>query len=450
MGSPVKNEIKMVLKKPVQALVMIPKVGKLTVIARKLYNVLLHSALQEIAEFKNLGKVLPATHLFSAHLHDLLDPIETGSSNLRALAKIHLKEMVSTQVEWDCPEAKKGGIWGISNLLSEANLKYKLGVDSKVAPLIAEWSFPPSILRALENPEMYAQLNIIQIAKLTSYETLVLYEICTRYRTNFDGLTNKNDPDWWVRALSNKQPTIDPKTSVVKMRPWAKFKDDKIKSAIAEINSKTDLNIEMIEERTGKKITAVQFKVTRKESDAIDQISTVKLSPDIAEQAARLDLSLDKVLELLKNGLSESVLKVGLIKLEARIAREELLPIGSKMAYIRSVVLDSDKNIAKTTVFAEKKVLPPPPTILLTAKERIRAQIKLELLALSKDEQKQFAADALSAISAGGILRPAVSRAFESAEWLKNAVLLSKMVEVYGIATRGAEWLDGFDGPATA
>jgi hypothetical protein len=445
VGHLVKNETKMVLKKPVQALVMIPKVGKLTVVARKLYNVVLHSALQQIAEFKNLGKEVPATHLFSARLRDLLDPIEAGTSNLTALAKIHFKEMLNTQIEWDSPEAKKGSIWGASHLLSEANLKYELGVDSKVAPLIAEWAFPPSIMKTLVDPELYAQLNIFQIAKLTSYETLVLYEICTRYRTNFEGLTNKNAPEWWVRALSNKQPSIDPETNIPKVRPWAKFKDDKIKEAIAEINSKTDLDIELIEERAGKKITAVQFKVTRKESDAAEEISTLKLSSDIAEQVAKLGLSIDKVLGLVKNGLSENVLKVGLLKLEARIAREELEPIDSKMAYLKSVVMGADKHIAKTTVPDEKKASPPSSTIPLNSKEQIRAQIKAELLALLKVEQKQYAAEALNELRESGALSPSVTRAFESAEWLKNGYLLSKMVEVYAIATRGPEW---FNGPA--
>ena len=441
----VKNDTKMVLKKPVQALVMVPKVGKLTVVARKLYNVVLHSALQQIAEFKNLGKEVPATHLFSARLRDLLDPIESGTSNLTSLAKIHFKEMLNTQIEWDSPEAKKGSIWGASHLLSEANLKYELGVDSKVAPLIAEWAFPPSIMKTLVDPELYAQLNIFQIAKLTSYEALVLYEICTRYRTNFDGLTNKNAPDWWVRALSNRQPEVDPKTNAPKMRPWAKFKDDKIKDAITEINSKTDLDIELIEERSGKKITAIQFRVTRKVSDAVEEGSTVKLSSDIAEQVVKLGLSIDKVLGLVKNGLRESVLRAGLLKLEARIARIELEPIDSKMAYLKSVVTDAEKHIAKTTAPGEKKVSPHPPTTPLNFKEQIRAQIKAELLALSKDKQKQYASEALNEINAKGMLRPAVTRAYESAEWLANGYLLTKMVEIYAIATHGHEW---FNGPA--
>jgi len=437
-----KKEEKLVLKKPVQALVMIPKVGRLTVVARKLYNVILHSAQQQITEFKNLGKEVPATHLFSARLCDLVDPIEASTSNLISLAKIHFKEMVKTEIEWDSPETKKGSVWGVAHLLSEANLTYEsAGITN--SPLIAQWAFPPSIMKTLIDPELYAQLNIFQIAKLTSYETLVLYEICTRYRSNFDGLTNKNAPEWWVRALSNKLPSIDPQTNAPKFRPWTKFKDDKIKDAVAEINSKTDLDIELIEERVGKKITGVQFRVTRKDTDPTKEPSIVKISRGIAELVVKLGLSLENVTGLVKDGLSEDVLKVGLLKLEARLARQDMTPVDSKMAYLKTVVLDADRYILKSTVPAQKKIPPSTSSTTLSPQEQMRAQIKAELLAMSKDEQKPFSETAMEKISASNMLRPSVSRAFESGEWLKNPQLLSKMVEVYAIATRGLEWLDG-------
>jgi hypothetical protein len=49
MSDSAKDQLK--IKKPVQSLVLIPKKGKLSVVARKLYNVILHSTIAQIAEF---------------------------------------------------------------------------------------------------------------------------------------------------------------------------------------------------------------------------------------------------------------------------------------------------------------------------------------------------------------------------------------------------------------
>lgn len=435
-----KKETKgMVLKKPVQALVMVPKVGKLTVTARKLFNVILHTSQQQIAKFKIEGKVVPATHRFSARLRDLLDPIEVGNSDLRAVGKAIFIEMLNTQIEWDSPEAKKGRVWGVSHLLSEAGLVY---VDNEITPgsynntaLIAEWAFPPSIVETLTEPELYAQVNIYQIAKLTSYETLVLYEICTRYRSNHEGLTNRSNPEWWVRALSNKPPGLDPVTNEPKLRHWTKFKDDKIKKAIAEINKKTDLDIQLIEHKDGKKIVGVQFKVTRKELAPHEDISkskskSSKISSEIAEKAKKIGLSSSDVLSVVKKTLDEGVLNIGLSKVVERMERTDLPPIASKVAYLKTVLNDCGSYVESTPPVQATPV-PLSSQAALSSNDQHRAESKIKILQLSKEVQLSYALRALEAFKAMGSRSPSLARAIDLGLWAGNRALMSKMTDIY-------------------
>lgn len=445
----------LVLKKPVQSLVMIPKIGKLTTTARKLFNVILQASQQQIADLSRDGIVDLGGHMYSARLSDLLEPIQQGSSNLRALGKTYFREMMQTTIEWEAPDSKKSGIvWDISHLLSAARLEY---VDSDGNPgtstnshLIAKWGLPAPIYNALKHPELYAQVNIRQIAKLGSYEALALYEICTRYRTNFEGLTNKSEPLWWVKALTNKQPPIDPETQAPRYRPWAKFKDDKLKNAIAEINELTDLDVELIEERERKKIAFVQFRVKRK-TEFLEDAPPAIPAP-IAELAMRCGLGLPEISRLLRTGTGEGQLRIALLKLETRIARQDLEPVASKMSYLSTVILEAQKYVAadgpvppSTQIDAplERQAAPPAPPPApapIPYKERRRAEIKADFTKLSKEEQHPFALQASDSLKASGLMQPSVARAIFSQDWLKNGLLLSKMVEAYAVATHGAAW----------
>ena len=452
----------LILRKPVQSLVMIPKIGKLTTTARKLFNVILQTSQQQIAELSKNGIVDLGGHMYSARLSDLLEPIEQGSSNLRALGKTYFREMMQTTIEWEAPDSKKSGVvWDISHLLSAARLEY---IDNDGNPgtstnshLVAKWGLPAPIYNALKHPELYAQVNIRQIAKLSSYEALALYEICTRYRTNFDGLTNKSEPLWWVRALTNKQPPIDPETNAPKYRPWAKFKDDKLKDAIAEINELTDLNVELIEERQRTKIAFVQFRVKRK-TELLEDTAAV-LPAAIAELAIKCGLGLAEVSRLMKNGIGEGQLKIALLKLETRIAREDLEPVSSKISYLNTVIVEAQKFVAadgpvpplaEISASVKRQAVQPamPPLAPISYKERRRAEIKVAFATLSKEEQHPFALQASDSLKAAGLMQPSVARAIFSQDWLKNGLLLSKMVEAYAVATHGPEWatepVDGY------
>ncbi len=427
------------IKKPVQALALIPKKGKLSVVARKLYNVILHSTIGQIAEFELQGKEVPAEHLFEARLIDLVHPIQMGQSDLRAKAKEYFQQMSEIRLDWEAPDARGLGKWTNLGLLAEAQLD-RVDPENPKSDVVARWAFPPTIFKELRHPEMYAQISIYQIAKLSTYEAVALYEICARYRTNAAGVTSLKEQQWWVKALSNKVPDIDPKTGEPKWREWRKFKDEKVKKAVAEINEQTDLSVELMEKKDG-----VQFAVKRKASE-FEPIAN-KLNPEIAEVAIKLGLKLTDIAALMRNGQSEAGLKIALSKM----ANQDPANITRKLAYLNKILLEVNPFIGDGVTGAAANsphvirqvpaiVKQPEVKMAMSYKDERRSEIRREFMLLTRDEQRPFAYLGLSELRAAKMANAGMSLKVEAGAWESAPILFSKMVDHYATDRYGADW----------
>lgn len=429
-------------RKPNSALVMMPKVGKLTAISRKIFNVLLHTTQRQVQALNHEGKIVEATHYFSARLDELVDPVEVGHSNLTSSAKKSLLEMRRTEVDWEAPDANSGVIWSNMSLLSEAKIVKTGGI------LYAYWALPPGLLGVIADPQRFTPIDIAQLSQLKTYTAVALYEICVRYKNNPTGLTSENDLEWWVDALTQSAPKIDPKTKKPKLRLWSKFKSEQVSVAIHEINSKSDIGIELIEKKTGKAVTSAQFKVWRKSVESGAITGGPRMSPELALIATALGLPLSDITSLIKFGQSESVLKIGLAKLEARIGRDDLAPVDSRMAYLRAVLAETNGFVAMIpSPSVAVSLMPKAPADLpkiLSYQEHRRLEIKAELLNIGKTGQKKYAELALEYLQKAGIATTTISRKVESGDWM-TGVLFSKMIEAYAVEQYGVNWGVAFD-----
>ena len=431
-------------RKPNSALVMMPKVGKLTAVSRKIFNVLLHTTQRQVQALNHEGKIVEATHYFSARLDELVDPVEIGHSNLTSSAKKSLLEMRRTEVDWEAPDANTGVIWSSMSLLSEAKIIKTGGI------LYAYWALPPGLLSVIADPQRFTPIDIEQLSRLKTYTAVALYEICVRYKNNPTGLTSENHLEWWVDALTQSAPKVDPKTKKPKLRLWSKFKSEQVNIAIYEINSKSDIGIELIEKKTGKAVTSAQFKVWRKSAETTPSTSGPRISAELALMMTTLGLSLSDIASSIKTAQDESLLKIALIKLEARIGRNDLAPVDSKMAYLRAVLSETQGFIAAVPLTMPSLSVPLvariPPELpkILSYQEHRRLEIKAELLNISKAEQKKYAELALESLQKAGIATTTISRKVESGDWM-TGVLFSKMIEAYAVEHYGANWGTAFD-----
>lgn len=427
-------------RKPNSALVMMPKVGKLTAVSRKIFNVLLHVTQNQIQAINSSGKLIEASHYFSARLDELVDPVEVGHSNLTDSAKKSLLEMRRTEVDWETPDSGSGVIWSSMSLLSEVRIVKTGGI------LFAYWALPPSLLGVIADPQRFTPIDITQLAQLKTYTAVALYEICVRYKNNPTGLTSENSLEWWVDALTQSAPKIDPKTKKPKLRLWSKFKSEQVNDAINEINTKSDIRIELLEKKTGKSITSIQFKVWRKSVvSSLAKKVKANLSTGSALRASNIGLHLKDVSKLVDSGLKEDILQIGLTKLEARLDRKDLPIVKSKLAYLRSVLAEANAYVADDFVkksFAEDLLLPRADASepkLLSYKEQRRLEIKNELMNLGKDQQRKYAELSLEYLQSVGLATTTLSRKVASGDWM-SGVLFSKMTEIYAVEQYGVEW----------
>lgn len=420
----------MTLKKPNATLVMMPKAGKLTAIERKLLNSMLLSSAQQLSTYRSLHGQDPSnTHFYFALASELLDPIEVGKSNLKSALRKHVLALRRAEIDWEAPDAKSGTIWSNLSMLSQAKFELRNG------SLYVLWALPPEINKALSDSQgfPFTKLDLEKISLLKSYTAVALYEICARYRNNYlkggDGecLTSSNSPEWWVDALTNIVPKLSKETGQPIRREWRKVKNEAVNKAIQEINSVTDLDIELREKKEGKAIRLVQFVVRQKKPEP-QQIQSSHF--ELIKVGLRLGLSQMQI-ESAINQTSVDQISLGLAKLEARIKQGDLDPVENVGRYFNSMIKEAiPVKIVNDAEIKQKR----DPLILTidTQTEQVKSPqtlAKEEFMLLPESAKKDFAVRALALLVTKNIATPRIQRNAEAGVW--NGVLLSKMIEIF-------------------
>lgn len=418
------------LKKPNATLVMMPKFGKLTAIERKLLNSILLSSVQQLSAYRSLHGQEPSnTHFYFALASELLDPIEVGKSNLKSALRKHVLALRRAEIDWEAPDARSGTIWSNLSMLSQAKFEIRNG------SLYVLWALPPEINNALSDSQgfPFTKLDLEKISLLKSYTAVALYEICARYRNNYlkggDGecLTSSNPPEWWVDALTNIVPKLSKETGQPIRREWRKVKNEAVKKAIQEINSITDLDIELREKKEGKAIRLVQFVVRQKKSEP-QQIQSSHF--ELIKTGIRLGLSQMQI-ESGINQTSVEQISLGLAKLEARIKQGDLDRVENVGRYFTSMVKEAEP--VKVVNDAQIKQKSDPLILTIdTQTEPVKSPqtlAKEEFMLLPESEKRDFAVRALDLLVAKNIATPRIQRNAEAGVW--SGVLLSQMIEIF-------------------
>jgi hypothetical protein len=230
------------LRKPVNTLAIVPKSEKITVTARKIYNVMLHYAQRQGV----------AKDRYQVRLADIATGIDFNSNNTE-LIKQYFRQMATTGVEWQSPTIGEGARWSVSALIAHADLIQREG------ELILDWSYAPNIKQELLDPQRFAKMSLQVQASLNTMASLVLYEICCRYADNPGGLTARQPWAWWRPVLTGA-----PDNPTSAYQEYKIFNRDVLKKAIKKVNEVSDLDIELVEHRVGRSIQDLQFRVKRK------------------------------------------------------------------------------------------------------------------------------------------------------------------------------------------
>lgn len=202
--------------------------GKLTLLQRKLSNVLLLNAYDTLTS--------QPRHQIDARTLCLM--IGYNSNDMETL-KASLRGLAETVAEWDMLDEKGQQEWGVSALLSYAKLKGG----------VCEYAYSPALAEKLHDPKVFALINLNIQRRFTSGHALALYENCYRFvRTGSTG--------WWSLDLFRRLMGVadSPYYDVYKQLN-AKI----IKPAVAEVNKTSNILLTPETRKMGRTVTDIRF-----------------------------------------------------------------------------------------------------------------------------------------------------------------------------------------------
>lgn len=202
--------------------------GKLTLLQRKLSNVLLLNAYDTLTQASSFRMDARTLCMLVGYNSNDFDTLKTS---LRGLAE--------TVAEWDMLDATGQQEWGVSSLLSYAKLKGG----------VCEYAYSPALAEKLADPKVFALINLNIQRRFTSGHALALYENCYRFhRTGSTG--------WWpLETFRRLMGVEDSSYYEVYKHLNAKI----IKPAVAEVNRTSNIVITPETRKRGRAVTDIRF-----------------------------------------------------------------------------------------------------------------------------------------------------------------------------------------------
>ena len=215
--------------------------GKLTLLQRKLSNVLLLNAYDTLTSSPR--------HQIDARTLCLM--IGYNSNDMETL-KQSLRGLAETVAEWDMLDEKGQQEWGVSSLLAYARLKGG----------VCEYSYSPALAEKMHDPKVFALINLNIQRRFTGGHALALYENCYRFvRTGSTG--------WWPLDLFRRLLGVD---GSAYYEVFKHLNAKIIKPAVAEVNRTSNIIITPETRKIGRSVTDIRFRIRENPQLAIIDI----------------------------------------------------------------------------------------------------------------------------------------------------------------------------------
>lgn len=349
--------------------------GKLTLLQRKLSNVLLLNAYDTL--------LTQPRHQIDARTLALM--IGYNSNDMDTLRDA-LRGLAETVAEWDMLDEKGRQEWGVSSLLSYAKLKGG----------ICEYAYSPALAEKLYDPKVYALINLNIQRRFTSGHGLALYENCYRFvRTGSTG--------WWPIETFRRLMGVE---GSAYYEVFKQLNAKIIKPAVEEVNRTSNIRLTPEFRRMGRAVSEIRFLIEENPQLAMFDIKgddAVRESPVYAQ--------------LLGQGVSDRLARQWLAEHGEAVVAEKLSFVAGK-GKVRNTAGYLRDALAKGYGAAEEPAPPAPEAVAAVARRRAAeaaAEAALDQRLAERDaRRRRFAAVELAVSRRNPTQRDADRRMFLS------------------------------------
>lgn len=340
------------------------KSGRFTFVSRKLLNIFIFVAQKAGMPGLNAPPGEPgAEGYFWVRMADVISGFNYSSKNTE-LIKQTAHEMQSVKVLQTTTKS-----WTDEVMLSGVKVWNSHGVGNKNGEVWLGFAFSPTFQDLVLKPDNnFTKYSLYYQGILSGAQALALYEVCRRYATSPTRVTYKQTYEFWFHVL-----TGNPIEGEEPAPEYKYFKRDVVKPAIAEINANTDIEIELVEFKLGRRVESLQFKVSLKPQAALEFMPEINPGPlldmKIVEQIMRLGITQEDATEIFAQYGEQSVLShIALV--EKRQNAKSGTTLASPAAYFKVAIANgyaTNPHLAEPAASLKQETVPEP-------KKDLRAQ----------------------------------------------------------------------------
>lgn len=306
--------------------------GNLSLLSRKVFNVMMYHAQEMKVPGLNSPINTPASKkYFWIPLSDLARDAAYDSKDVQYLKK-QLEEMQDIKLLMENERQ-----WTSERLVSSVTLVNPAGLNKHSGQVWFGFAFPPEVHEQVMAPSTYTRLSIVYQSSLKSGSALALYEICRRYATNPSKLTFIQTYEHWYGVITGNP--ISASTPPV----YKYFKRDTLKPAIAEINALTDISIELVEHKNGRRVEKLQFRVEHTKQAQLEFPAPPIIDVELMARVMKFGFSQADASDLVAQ-YDDDVVRAAITRVEARAESKGMAPLETPAGYFKWTLQEIVRN----------------------------------------------------------------------------------------------------------
>ncbi len=302
--------------------------GHFTLLGRKVFNAMILYAQQARVPGGNAPEDREAyKKLFWVPLANIAKDA-SYDSNDTALLKEVAGQLMDIRVESETETE-----WTADHLVEQVKIVNPNGLNRRGGRVWVGYRFPDEVLHLVTDPRRYTKLPIFYLTQLRSNAAVALYEVAKESAWKTSGLTTRAPWEDWQAIFDGR-----PKDEIAGWKSEYKFfKDRVLKRAIQEINTQTDVTVELLEFKNGRKVGSIQFRVRTKEQIQLEFPPPPLIDTSTIDAIRAFGLAKREAEDILAAN------EVGFLKATCEYVRKrasdpKLPPLGSQAAFFRSAL----------------------------------------------------------------------------------------------------------------